>query len=245
MKNINLNISDNKQLHIDLIFAVSGARSEFIDGWLSSLSNYNSKKWIIDNQTGKSLIQPTLMAFHHNKEYNLVSECKNIFVNYDSKKRFSSAYHPYYLNHNITENDLKNNHFRFIFITQKEESKPKIFWENLIKNFFPYSKNITKEHLNMSKIMFSNMKKIYNNGLYIEEMKKKWDKIDDYKNVTLIEIEYEEIIKPSGSYYLQKKLNLNVTEKDHKYWEKQLKKSHSQLEVECFGKIYRYEDLKC
>lgn len=231
-------------MKLDLIFAAAGARSEFIDGWLSSLSDYNPKfKWEMDELTGKSIVRPTLMSFHNIEKFNLISECKNIFskMNYDVNKIFSSAYHPHFLNNHITKDDLKNNNFRFIFITQKEESKPKIFWENLIKNFFPYSENIIEEHLNNSEDIFNNMKSHYRDGLFIDKDIEKWDNM----SFPLIEIEYEEIIKPSGSYYLQEKLNLNITEKDHKYWKEQLQKSHSPLEVECFGKIFRYEDLLC
>ena len=231
-------------MKLDLIFGVAGARSEFINGWLSSLSDYNSTfRWEIDELTGKSFIDPTLMQFCNTKTCNLISECEKFFnkFNYDVNKIFSSAYHPHFLNNHITEDDLKNHDFRFISITQKKESKCKIFWECIIKNYFPYSKNITEEHLNSSEYMFNNIKNCYNNGRWVDEGIKKWDNL----SLPLIKIEYEEIIKPSGSYYLQEKLNLTVTEKDHKYWEEQLRKSHSPLEVECFGKVFKYEDLLC
>jgi hypothetical protein len=171
-------------------------------------------------------------------------------MNYDVNKKFSSTSHGNYLEYHINKEDLKNNKFRFILITQKKEHAPKIFWEALIKNLFPYSKNNTLDyHKKSSQEMFFHMKEEFyswaNNGKFLEEhadiIKNKINKL----NIRPIEIEYEEIIKPSGSYYLQKKLNLNITEKDHKYWKEQLQKSHSPLEVECFGKIFRYEDLLC
>jgi hypothetical protein len=234
-------------MKIDLILASAGARSEFIDGWLSSLDEYNSKFWLIDDLTGKSIIRPTLMSYWKEKQNNLISKCKIIFerMNYDINKTFSSGYHPDYLINHISEECLKNNNFRFILITQKEESKPKIFWESLIKNYYPYSKNTNIENVNRSENLFKNMKYNYDNKIFVDKHIANWEKLSEYKNITPIEIEYEEIIKSSGSYYLQEKLNLNVTEKDHKYWEEQLQKSHSPLEVECFEKIFKYEDLLC
>jgi len=66
--------SGGEQLQIDLILSVAGSRGEFIDGWLSSLSEYNPKiKWDIDELTGKSIISPTLLMFNHIEKWNLIS----------------------------------------------------------------------------------------------------------------------------------------------------------------------------
>jgi hypothetical protein len=238
---------------IDLIIYSPGCRGDFIQGWLSSLSDYDQFSWEIDNFSGRSYCNPFIRYLDKDKNLNFSTLFHHhYFQEFKNKNKILSiCLHGNFIDNQIKEEDYKNFDFRIIKIMfyPKLETIAKIHWERTVKIYHPeskqdvYNKSFSSEFKkNQFELMQNNFKEIFYQKIeHYFNMSKKINKL----KVNSVIIQYEEIIKPSGSYYLTEKLNLNITEKDHKYWETQLKKSHSPLEVTIDGKIFKYEYLLC
>lgn len=221
-------------INLITIVARPGARGDFVAGWLGSLPNFIDSQWRIDIHTGRSLGIMNCLKEIDTVDYgcNTLSRLLQ-FRNFslgNSNWSFAMSCHG----HNLEKKLTLVPEIRFLQILTDTADRAILNWEFIAKTYFSRERFESSLHEN----------KIYNvdketTGCpveYVKQQAKFIQQLPDY-NLTLdcVRVQYQDLFKSGGSYYLCNELGIDVASDYHRYWDMQLTLANSKLSYNEFG----------
>lgn len=221
-------------INLTIVVARPGARGDFLAGWLGCLPGYVDNQWRIDIPTGRSFGLMSCFKELDSVDYGINTLDQLLsYRNYilgESSWTFAMSCHGYKIENKIRS--LTN--IKIVQITTSIQDKAVIDWEYIAKTYFSQERFESSLQQNQ----FYNVDKVNHNDTieFIKQQTKITRTYADYNlPLACIQVSYQDLFKPGGSYYLCKQLNLDVADDYHKYWDTQLNLSTSKLSYDAFG----------
>lgn len=243
--------------NIWFIIGPGGARMDFVAGWLSqTFQNFIKYHWSIDQTNGKSWLFPTIWkSIDRDTSFDqIIKNCENYFK-HSTNSVILFPCHGFELKKKLNKTHFQKYNFKFIKINYLESDILSMAWEGLIKNNYSFEKTneLFKRVINTDKLVedFNNSFNVFHGQEKIISENLKY--INQFK-YDIIMLDYNEIIKNNGSYYIIEKLNLpSVGIESHDFYNKSLIQSFSPVSIninnqeftkEKFAEIYQLHKEK-
>ena len=231
-----------------LTVGTSGARGDFVAGWLSSLPWVINNEWTIDPVTGRSFgNQQLIRNIDKMPEINTsnLNEClltHNWQLNPSAKCTYSGACHGFQISKQVTQDNLSS--IKCIVIDTTDVDPITLHWEFCVKTYGSYDhrrhifENNTPHYLldhgeKNQLVTDQDRYELFKKQLLLTVPKSNWNPSVDFPHVT---ISYNDVISPHGSQKLTELLDINVDPAYHKLWEANLKLATTPDSINLFEK---------
>lgn len=211
-----------------LVTGVGGSRIDFIAGWLSCLPGFVNNHWSIDPHTGQSVGEMRLMKSLDYDPISLKEHLERIgrFAMADDHTiKFCGSVHGYNLERQIADDD----NAVVLYIKVPDHRLSKVHWEFCVKTYLT-NKFIGNIH-DLTDAAFIERK--------IAEAKR--SKAHEPHPKAHI-LDYEQLFVHSGSRYLCAEMGIEAPDRLHDFYDDMLKWADSPLEIEAYGKVWRFSD---
>jgi hypothetical protein len=211
-----------------LITGPGGSRIDFIAGWLGYLPNFCNNNWSVDPITGQSF--GNMRSFKNFDNYNsslqsYLSTLGDYQISNTSLK-WSGSLHGFNLKDEITDENVVIAH-----IHVPQQFHKKVNWEFFVKTYCSKPMVFGQDHSLTIGFQFDTMKKM------------KYEQLNIEPHPRAIILDYESLFYDGGSKYLCSKLNIEASDRLHEYYNDMLKWADSPLEVEAYGKTWKFSDF--
>lgn len=240
------------QIQLVAVHGITGSRTDFVAGWLGTLPGFLNNQWTIDSETGqsRSLGQQLKELDNHNGPTALNQVLSNYSYCLSSRSRWSYAgsYHESNLAQKIHPSNASA--IKSVVIDTNKCNPTFILWENIVKTFMTRHRYI--HAFNAGTVygidfLLSDAGQPINDQSrceWIDNLLDSWTvKSSPVVDLNTHVIEYNELFRPGGSHTIAEKLQLTVTDRDHQVWDHMLTLANAPLQIERFGRTWKYADL--
>ena len=221
-------------INLTTVIARPGARGDFVAGWLGTLPNFIDSQWRIDLPTGRSLGLMNCL-----KEIDTVDYGKDTldrllkFRNFSlgpSNWNFAMSCHG----NKFEEKIVLTPQVQLVQILTDSADRALLNWEFIAKTYF--SQERFESSVQENKIY--NVDKVDTKSPveFIKQQARFIQQLPDYRlQLDCIQVQYQDLFVPGGSWHLCNKLGINVLPEYHRYWDIQLGLANSKLSYTAFG----------
>jgi hypothetical protein len=229
---------------------IPGARMDFVAGWIGSLPSFIDSQWRVDPETGRSFGFTTALreVDKDNITVEMVLNDLSLELDPDSDINLSVSLHGFGLENKIHPTNLDA--VTIIRINTDQADREKIFWEFLVKTYLVRGR---WQHAYAIDRCYYIDTKLESQGINpTNETRQKFlldlinqfpHKIQPLTGLPIIDVDYNELFQPGGSWYLANRLGLTeATVNHHKLWDSNLQFASSPDVVEKFGCVWNRKD---
>lgn len=238
-----------------IIQSPGGARGDFLAGWLGSLPDFLNSNWTIDWETGQSFTQAKFLKFF-DQDPNVT---KNLSDFLESYQYVLDQHHDFLVVGTTHDASIANyvdpaqrDLVTILSIQLSQQRLIECAWEFFVKTF------LTKHRYDFAfcnHIMYGVDHYLKDQGIMVNDHER-LKCIDQYlQNINLACLQarlagcdylfnYDDLFVPEGSRRLVNQLDLVCSEKHHEQWNQNLKFAQSPLEIERFGKTFKFKEFR-
>jgi hypothetical protein len=240
------------QIQLVAVHGITGSRTDFVAGWLGTLPRFLNNQWTIDSETGqsRSLGQQLkeLENYHGPAALNQLLSNYNYRLAARSSWSYAGSYHESNLAQKTYPTDASA--IKSIVIDTNKCNPTFILWENIVKTFMTrhrYTHAFNTGAVYGIDFLLLDARQPINDQSrckWIDNLLDSWTvKSSPVVDLNTHVIEYDELFRPGGSHTIAEKLQLTVTDRDHLVWDHMLTLANAPLQIERFGRVWKYTDL--
>jgi len=235
-------------INLNIVQSQSGAKGDFLAGWLGTLPMFLENHWTLDCETGISFTHAKFFKDYHSSQNldDFLAE-RNFFLSDNPIFQVAGTTHhitfPTFTTHHLK-------HTKIISIQVSDDDLLEVQWNHFVKNCLTHHRyewavwnntRIGVDHfINKPQLTDHERRSWIHNNMhqYFPEHPKPVCSIANWV------FNYKDVFTPSGSKLIAAALNLQCSEQHHDLWRKNLDFSNAPMTIKRFGQEYTFEEFK-